>query len=426
MKKIYLLGLCTFLVLNSWAQGISFSHLTYEQALATAKAQKKNIFVDVYTTWCGPCKQMTAEVFPRKDVGDYFNAAFVNLKLDAENDSTHGFFAKHRAGAFPSYFWINSDGELLDVQVGARPAQVFIDLAKNATVSDLAVRRKKYEQRWAQGERSVEIVKEYVYGILGKSNPELVKPYFEEFLAVAPEEMRRTPEITRTLSGYMSRPQQGVAMDYILKDLSQIEKEMGYTWFRKAMYRMVIRTGNVALVDKKDSAYQQHLAFVSGANIPDKAMYEDILVAERLLHTGKFNEGAVAMAAAGNKYGMIYPDLYKEFAYSLVSSGALKKGAFKKNGREAIIYIGSVAFELWPSNETVTYLAAVYAACGDYKKAYEIAGAQQFYDKPILPGILFKDKLNITPRFTTEFGKSPRKKEMKQLLDGKTAVARTR
>lgn len=50
--------------INSQGQGIEFFHGTWEEALEQAQIQDKVIFVDAYTTWCGPCKRMSKNVFP--------------------------------------------------------------------------------------------------------------------------------------------------------------------------------------------------------------------------------------------------------------------------------------------------------------------------------------------------------------------------
>lgn len=42
------------------------------------------VFMDCYTSWCGPCKMMAQEVFSREDVGQFMNTRFVNVKLDME------------------------------------------------------------------------------------------------------------------------------------------------------------------------------------------------------------------------------------------------------------------------------------------------------------------------------------------------------
>lgn len=54
-----------------------FRNITYKEAFDVAKREKKFVFVDFYTTWCGPCKKMLNEVFPQKKVGDFMNDKFV-------------------------------------------------------------------------------------------------------------------------------------------------------------------------------------------------------------------------------------------------------------------------------------------------------------------------------------------------------------
>ena len=56
---------------------------TWSEALQEAKATDKLVFVDVDTDWCPPCKQMDNEVLPLPEVGQQYNAVFVNYKLDA-------------------------------------------------------------------------------------------------------------------------------------------------------------------------------------------------------------------------------------------------------------------------------------------------------------------------------------------------------
>lgn len=86
------------------AQGIKFFHGTYEEALQQAKSESKQIFVDVYTSWCGPCKKMARDVFADEEVGKFYNDRFICLKLDAEKESDHAFFQYYQASAYPSFF----------------------------------------------------------------------------------------------------------------------------------------------------------------------------------------------------------------------------------------------------------------------------------------------------------------------------------
>ena len=73
MKHIYTLLLGLLAWSASMAQeGVNFRDITFEEALKQAKSENKLVFMDCYTSWCGPCKNMADKVFPQKAAGDYF------------------------------------------------------------------------------------------------------------------------------------------------------------------------------------------------------------------------------------------------------------------------------------------------------------------------------------------------------------------
>ena len=58
MKKIILFLSVSLFALSLVAQ-TNFRDITYKEALAAAKAEKKLVFIDFYTSWCGPCKTVS-------------------------------------------------------------------------------------------------------------------------------------------------------------------------------------------------------------------------------------------------------------------------------------------------------------------------------------------------------------------------------
>ena len=56
--------------------GIAFRELSFANALKMAKEENKLLFVDCFTTWCGPCRMLSKVVFKDSLVADYFNRFF--------------------------------------------------------------------------------------------------------------------------------------------------------------------------------------------------------------------------------------------------------------------------------------------------------------------------------------------------------------
>ncbi len=112
---------------------ISFEQSTWKAALDKAKNQNKLLFVDSYATWCGPCKWMDANVFKTKEAGDYFNANFVNLKLDMEGTDGKSFGMKYPVAAYPTFMFIDPHtGKVAHKVEGSRPVADFISEGKTA------------------------------------------------------------------------------------------------------------------------------------------------------------------------------------------------------------------------------------------------------------------------------------------------------
>lgn len=89
MKNIYVTFLCSLLIIGSAiAQGdaIQFEKGTWSEVLTLAKEQEKLVFLDAYTTWCGPCKKMDKEVFTASEVAAVYNKMFINVKMDMEKE----------------------------------------------------------------------------------------------------------------------------------------------------------------------------------------------------------------------------------------------------------------------------------------------------------------------------------------------------
>lgn len=112
--------------------GIRFFEGTYAALLQEAQRQHKMIFIDVYTDWCGPCKQMDKQIFPLKTVGDKYNPLFLSYKLNAEKGEGIKLAQSFNVPAYPTFLYLNSSGYLIHKVVGEGPAEVFNSHADKA------------------------------------------------------------------------------------------------------------------------------------------------------------------------------------------------------------------------------------------------------------------------------------------------------
>jgi thioredoxin-related protein len=58
--------------------------MTFEQAVEKSKTEKRKIFIDVYTDWCGWCKVMDKKTFSDPQVAKLLNEKFYAVKFNAE------------------------------------------------------------------------------------------------------------------------------------------------------------------------------------------------------------------------------------------------------------------------------------------------------------------------------------------------------
>ncbi|MCT4602923.1 MAG: TlpA family protein disulfide reductase [Marinifilum sp.] len=137
MKKIILTALVLLtLTIVSFSQGINFEHGNWASVKAKAKQENKIIFIDFYTSWCGPCKMLSKNVFPQKAVGDFYNKHFINYKIDAEKGEGPKLVQKFGVKAYPTLIFSDSNGEFLHQGIGGMQADALIELGKAAMNPD--------------------------------------------------------------------------------------------------------------------------------------------------------------------------------------------------------------------------------------------------------------------------------------------------
>ena len=110
---------------NKTEGGIQFVEANWANAIAEAKKQKKMIFIDAYTSWCGPCRMLKQNTFTDKVAGDYFNKHFINIALDMEKGDGLAFAQKYQVAAYPTLFIMDAEEKSVTTSEGyINPAQL--------------------------------------------------------------------------------------------------------------------------------------------------------------------------------------------------------------------------------------------------------------------------------------------------------------
>lgn len=173
-------------VINGFGQGINFETCSFEQALQKAKTEQKLVFIDCYTSWCGPCRLMTRDVFPQQAVGDYMNKEFVNLKIDVEKGEGIELAKRFRVTVYPTFLVIDPNGSLVHKFVGASGPQTFIARVKESFDSEKAFAA--LEKRYEDGDRDKKFLTDYVDALRACSDPKVHEVLNELFTRLDREE----------------------------------------------------------------------------------------------------------------------------------------------------------------------------------------------------------------------------------------------
>ena len=151
MKKIVLIAF-VFIGLSTISAQEEIKWMSMTEALEAQKETPKKIFMDVYTTWCGPCKLLDKKTFSDANVAKFVNDNFYAVKFNAEGteeiyykdfnytnpnyqegrkgrNSQHLFAHALKITGYPTVVFFNEEGNVIQPVVGYKtPAQIEIYL----------------------------------------------------------------------------------------------------------------------------------------------------------------------------------------------------------------------------------------------------------------------------------------------------------
>ncbi|MBD2757656.1 thioredoxin family protein [Spirosoma validum] len=242
--------------------GIKFFTGSWKDVLAEAKRQNKPVFVDIYTTWCGPCKRMAREAFPDAKVGEKFNAHFVSYQIDAEKGEGKDIAKKYAVAAYPTSLYVSSDGSLIQRTIGyggisgmLEQADKAIEAAKDP--NPLSAMEKQYEQ----GKRESRFMKAYLQKrtAVGMPNGEALTVYLKDL----PRAEWSSDETITLIAGNATTYSPDV-MDILLQKLTALKSATGETpaLLRDKLTESIYRLNQIHFKDAVAKKNKQILADV--------------------------------------------------------------------------------------------------------------------------------------------------------------------
>lgn len=277
-------------------EGIVFYQGTFDEALRQARSENKLLFIDVYTSWCGPCKILDKNVFTDPEVGKFYNRHFIPFQIDAEKGEGKEIARRLNINCYPTLIYLDSEQVIKHRFSGVVSCEEFIQRGKTAMDdrSNLAA----FEKAYKQGEREPAFLIQYIK-LMEKANLDYKQVTDEYWQTVNPEKVLVTHGV-EFLCNYLKTMSNPV-FSYFLDHLQELEKKS--PGLIPELLEQCIRGSISGVLQKKDyKTYEKYIQQLSGYSWKEKE--EVLLWAKKEYYKNKEDWDNYI------KYSIIYLDTY--------------------------------------------------------------------------------------------------------------------
>jgi len=194
----------------------------FQAVLDQAKAENKLVFMDCYTTWCGPCKWLVKNVFADQKIAEAYNKQFVNFKSDMEKGEGLEIAKRYNIQMYPTLLWLDGNGEIAFIVVGTNTVEAFLEFAEN--LKDDENTFPSMVKKFESGNRDPEFLKK-IASTAAIGNYDNSEVYIEEYLNILPKE-EWTKEENIGLVYTATKSFDSKTTKYILENPSKFDHEL--------------------------------------------------------------------------------------------------------------------------------------------------------------------------------------------------------
>lgn len=232
------------------AQGIDFFHGSFQEGLDKAKAEGKLVFVDAFTTWCGPCRRMAANTFPDPSVGSFYNENFINMKIDMEKGEGPNIAVRYAVNSYPTLIYIDGSGKVVHKVSGARGPEAFIELGRDALKKN--DRSGDYAKLYEEGNRDPKTVLAYIKALNSAGKPSL--KIANEYLAT--QNNLKTPENLEIILESTTEADSRI-FDLLIQHKTELIQLKGKDLFEAKILQSCHRTFNKAVEYRNEALLKE-------------------------------------------------------------------------------------------------------------------------------------------------------------------------
>lgn len=253
-KILVVVLFCTATFSGLYAQGIAFNHDSFSAAVKAAAQERKLVFMDCYTSWCGPCKMLARDVFTNDTVGDFFNKHFVCVKVDMEKEDGPELARRFQVRAYPTLLFINSDDMNVAYRLtgGRRGTQWLVEAGEKAL--DSSSNLIGLAEAYAKNKQDTVIVAKYLSCLSETSSSVLLDSVLSEYLQNATVVNKCSEATWKMLERYVKDPYSSW-FEYLYSHASDFAAVVGPERVGKKLF---------------DTYYYAVMGFIKRKRIPEK------------------------------------------------------------------------------------------------------------------------------------------------------------